>query len=107
MEKLIDKSYKNYDKLSRYDTVPYYFNIDTHKYTYGTSSWLSTDTPYQNYTVEQGDTLDTISLRAYGSPLYYWLIASFNRMTDSLEELKVGSIIKIPTKSTIRFEEYN
>lgn len=107
MDKFIDKQYKDYEKLSRYSVVPYFYNVDTKKYTYGTCSWLSEETPYQNYTVEMDDTLDSISLRAYGSPIYYWIIASFNRMTDCLQPLTVGDIIKIPSKSAIQFEEYN
>ena len=107
MGKLVDKSYKNYDKLSRYSNIPYWYNLNTQKYTYGTVSWLSDDTSYENYIIQQGDTLDTLSLRAYGSPIYYWIIASFNRIRDPFEQLKVGEKIKIPTKSVIHFEEYS
>ena len=107
MEKLIDKNYKTYKKLSRYAYVPYYYNVETDKYTYGTCSWLSDKTVYQNYTVQPNDTLDTLSLRAYGSPIYYWIIASFNHIIDPFQPLKVGSVIKIPSRTSIVFEEYS
>ena len=107
MEKLIEKTYRNYDILSRYENVPYYYNTYTNKYTYGSSTWLNDDTVYQNYIVEANDTLDVLSLRAYGSPIYYWIIASFNRILDPFEPLEVGSTIKIPTITSISFEEYN
>lgn len=107
MEKLINKSYKKYDIFSRYELVPYYYNTYTKKYTYGSSSWLDDTTVYQNYKIEANDTLDSLSLRAYGTPIYYWIIASFNRILDPFEPLEVGSIIKIPSKTSIVFEEYS
>lgn len=106
MPKLINKSYKDYNKLSRYQNFPYYYNTITKKYQYGTITWLNKDTPFQYYIVQKNDTLDLISLRAYGTPIYYWIIASFNRIVDPFKSLKPGTKLKIPTKSTIEFEDY-
>lgn len=106
MNKLTNKSYKDYKKLSRYQNFPYYYNNITKKYQYGTVSWLTESTPHQNYIVQKNDTLDLLSLRAYGTPIYYWIIASFNRIVDPFKPLVPGTTIKIPTKSTIEFEDY-
>ena len=105
MATLVDQNYKNYDKLSRYSYLPYFYNKNTNKYNFVTGAWLDNTTPYQNYVIQKNDTLDTLSLRAYGSPLYYWIIASFNRINDPFQELKEGIVIKIPSKSTIVFED--
>ena len=46
MSVLINKEYKQYDNLSRYEHLPFYYDTITEKYIYGTGSWLSKETPY-------------------------------------------------------------
>lgn len=102
---LINKQYKNYDRVSRYSTFPYYYNTDDDKFIYGITAYLKNkNTPYMNHKVQLRDTLDTLSLYYYGNPTYYWVIADFNRIQDPYKPLKVGEIIKIPTFSTIQFD---
>lgn len=102
---LTHKQYKQYQKVSRYADFPYYYNVQDDKYVYGTSSRLSLDSPFKVHTIVEGDTLDTLALYYYNNPTYFWVIADYNRINDPYEKLVVGSSIKIPTFSTISFED--
>ena len=100
-----DKEYKNYDRISRYSSFPFYYNKTDNKYFYGITSHLKTENvKYVGHKVKQGDTLDTLSLYYFNSPLYYWAIADFNKINDPYQPLKVGSILKIPTFSNIEYK---
>lgn len=101
---LSQKSYKDYDYISRYSVFPYYYNRVDNKYTYGITAQLNKDVNFVSYVVEHGDTPDTISLKFYNSPLYYWAILSFNDLNDPYAELKEGTILKIPTFTNIEFD---
>lgn len=103
MDILRDKSYKSYDRVSRYSPFPYYYNIEDRKYMYGVTSNLRDDTPYTIHIVSNGDTFDSISLKYYNNPTYYWIIADFNRYRDTFCELEVGQKIKVPSFSSIEF----
>ena len=102
---LRDKQYRDYKKISRYSSIPYYYNPVDEKFTYGTSKWLKDDTTHRIYKIKEGDTLDTLALYYYNNPTYFWIIADFNRIRDPFAPLKVGSKIKIPTFSSIEFED--
>lgn len=102
---LINKQYKEYDRVSRYSVFPIYFNRIDNKYIYGLTSQLKKlDTTYVMYTVQKNDTPDSISLYFYNSPLYYWVICDFNNILDPFEELKEGTVLKIPTFNNIEYE---
>lgn len=103
MDKLTQKSYKDYARLSRYATFPYYFNVQDNKYIYGTTENLRDDTPFEAHVIEMGDTLDSLALQYYNNPTYYWIIADFNRIQDPYITLKVGAVIKIPSVTGIKF----
>lgn len=105
MSKIDNKAYKDYNKISRYSVFPYYYNRLDDKYIYGLTSHLQhNDTKYVNHYVKQDDTLDTIALYYYNNPTYYWVIADFNRIQDPYKKLEIGSVLKIPTFSNIKFE---
>lgn len=104
MEFLTDKKYRQYAKMSRYSAFPYYFHSGDKKFTYGTDAWLSDKTIYTNHTVAQGDTFDSLALYYYNNPTLYWIICSFNHITDPFQKLTVGSLIKIPSISNIEFD---
>lgn len=104
MNILTDKQYKNYDRLSRYEIFPTYYNTVDNKYFYGTTAQLSTDTPFISHKVSQNDTWDSLALYYYGNPTYYWIICDFNRIQDPLSRPKLNTIIKIPTFSAIKFD---
>mgnify|MGYP003296081297 CR=1 FL=1 len=59
------------------------------------------------YTVEKGDTWDSIALKFYNNPTYYWIICDYNRIHNCMIEPKVGEIIEIPTLGKyLEFETY-
>ena len=105
MAKLINKSYRQYDKISRYATFPYYYNVDADKYVYGTLAYLDTNVPYSVYVVKRGDTLDKLALYFYNNPTLYWVICSFNRIQDPYKALIEGTELKIPSLSNLKFDK--
>ena len=104
MEVLKNKSYKQYDKMSRYSPFPYYFHTLDNRFTYGLDAHIRDDTPYQLYTIKRGDTLDSIALKFYNSPTKYWVICSFNRIRNPYVKLNEGDTLKIPSMSSIEFD---
>lgn len=105
MSILVDKAYKSYKRLSRYQDFPYFYHTVDNKYIYGTTNNLDDTTTYVEYTVKPGDTLDFIALQNYNDPTKYWIIADFNRMQDPLLKLEVGMQLKIPSIGSIKFLE--
>lgn len=104
MSVLKNKAYKSYDKLSRYAGVPYYYHTRDDKFVSGITSYLDNTTIYTSYTVRRGDTLDNLALKYYNNPTYFWIIASFNHIRNPYKPLEVGSVIKIPSLSNIKFD---
>lgn len=104
MDKLVDKTYKTYKRLSRYSSFPYYYDTVNNKYIYGTLNHLDPSTPYTSYIVKKNDTLDSISLAFYNTPLYFWVICDFNRLNDPFVKLVEGTLINIPILSSIEFQ---
>jgi nucleoid-associated protein YgaU len=105
MSQLINKQYKNYDKVSRYSIFPYYYNRIDDKYIYGLTTHLKNENvKFVNHTVKKDDTLDNLALYYYNNPTYYWVIADFNRINDPYKTLKIGTILRIPTFSNIEFD---
>lgn len=104
MDILKDKSYKQYDALSRYSPFPYYYNTRDKKYVYGTVTHLDNNTRYQLYEVKPNDTYDIIALKFYNNPTYFWVICDFNRIIDCFSSPEVGSKLKIPSLSNLVFE---
>lgn len=101
---IIDSGKKTYSYLSRYAELNTYYNsIDKKRY-YETSKRLSKDiSSYNLYTVKQGDSLDSIALKYYNNPLYWWIIADINNIVDSLTLIK-GKHLIIPDLNQISFE---
>ena len=105
MEQLIHKQYRDYDRTSRYEIFPFYYDRFDEKYVYGTTSHIDIDNlKYITHRVVLGDTLDTLALYYYNNPTYFWIIADSNRIQDPYEDLKVGSLLKIPTFGMISFD---
>ena len=105
MDTLTEKSYKDYDYISRYAPFPYYYNEIDNKYVQGLTSQMSDNSTFVLHEVEQGETLDSIALDNYSNSTYFWVIADFNKIRDPFKKLEVGSKLKIPTLSTINFKE--
>lgn len=103
MDVLINKQYKQSDKVSRYTPFPVYYHTVDKKYIQGTTSYLSPDTTYTLHTIKPGDNFDSLALYYYNNPTYYWVICSFNQIQDPFTDLIPGSTIKIPSISNIEF----
>ena len=104
MDVLKNKSYKQYETMSRYSPFPYYYHSLDDRFTYGMDAHLKDDTPYQTYYVKRGDTIDSIALKFYNSPTKYWIICSFNRIRNPYITLVEGQAIKVPSISSIEFK---
>lgn len=103
MDKLTDKSYRSYDYISRYQSFPYYYNSTDKHYIYGTTSQLDDSTSYTLYKTQKNDTFDSISLKFYNSPIFFWVICDFNRIQDPYMTIEEGTYLKIPSLTTIQF----
>lgn len=104
MRRLQTPQYKDYDKLCRYTSFPYYYDSVEKHYFYGTTTYLRNDTTYTLHKVEQFDTWDSLASYYYNNPTYFWVICSFNRISDPFKNPKVGTFVKIPTFSEIKFD---
>lgn len=105
MDVLKDKSYKEYDSLSRFTGFPIYYHTEDKKYVYGLLSQLDTTTQYVGHEVKETDTLESIAFKYYGRPDYYWVIAMFNKIDDCFIKLSDSfKVIKVPTISNIIFK---
>ena len=104
MDTLTNKRYEQYDYTSRYTDVPYYFDTLKNRDIYGIGSNLRKDTSWTAHEVQETDTLDTLALKYYANPTFWWIIAYFNDIQDAFINLKSKfDIIKIPSISSISF----
>ena len=55
MNTAINKTYKKYDYVSRYEPFPYFYNTKDKRYFYGITSWLNSNVGYVAYEVKPGD----------------------------------------------------
>lgn len=104
MDVLSGRYYKNYNKVSRYSSLPYFYHELDGKYVYSTSAHLNRNAPYTLDYIKDGDTLDSLALYYYNNPTYYWAIAEFNDIDDPFEKLEVGREIRIPSFSSLALD---
>ena len=105
MEKLTKKRFNQYDYLSRYTGVAYYYDSKNAREVMGIGEQLSKDAPFVSHKIKPEDSLDSLALTYYSNPTYWWLIAYFNNITDPFIQLSTKfSIIKIPNISSVKFE---
>lgn len=97
MEVLKNRTAKSTEYYSRYNGFSYYYNELDGKNQMATSAWLDENNTSIAHTVQKGDTWDSIALKYYGNPTYYWLICDFNRVVDPFILPKVGEIVYVPT----------
>ena len=106
MNVLKDKQVRTYPSLSRYSTIPFYWNSVDLKYIYGITKQLGDNTDYVIHNVKPNDTLDSIVLFYYGRPDYFWIVADFNKIQDAFIDLySKFKTIKVPSISYIYFED--
>ena len=104
MDKLVNKTFKSYDYISRYSSFPCYYNSEDNKYIQGLTSWLNEGSVYILHEVKEDETLDSIALDSYSNSTFFWVIADYNKIRDPYKKLKVGTMLKIPTLSDISFK---
>lgn len=101
---LKDGKRKTYDYFSRYANDDTYYNVLDKKRFYGTSRCLNQDlSSYRKHTVMQNESLDSIALKYYNNPLYWWIIADVNGISDPFS-IRVGMELKVPSLSLIEFK---
>lgn len=104
MDVLKDKQYASYDYVSRYKTAPFFFHTLDNRFVYGLGSNIHKDITYVAHKVKESDTLDSLALKYYGNPTFYWVIALFNDIQDCFQPLSESfTIIKVPNISSIEF----
>lgn len=104
MDVLRNKKVEMYDYVCRYTGVPYYYNSEDDREIYGLGSNLKKETSWVAHKIRPEDTLDSLSLKYYANPSFWWVIAYFNNIQDSFIKLSdYYDIIKIPSISGIVF----
>lgn len=105
MEKLKNKKYESYDYTCRYTHVPYYYDPTTQREVLGIGEQMHKNTPFVSHKVVPEDTLDSLALKYYNNPTYWWIIAYFNKITDPFIKLcPKYKTLKIPSISSIEFK---
>lgn len=106
MDHITNKSYNSYDYISRYSVVPtYYHKIDDKEFT-GIGLNLKKNSPFVEHLIRDEDTLDSLALKYYNNPTYWWVIAYFNDIQDAFINLKsMHKTLKVPQISSIEFGE--
>ena len=104
MDALKDKTYKEYNYISRYTSFPYYYNTLDKKYMQGLTGQLDDTITFVLHKVEKGETLDSIALDNYSNSTYFWVIADFNHIIDPYKKLEEGTMLKLPTLGSIKFK---
>ena len=104
MDDLKNKKYATFDYLSRYAGVPYYYNIRDNREVSGLSPNMIKHNNYVLHEVKARDTLDSLALKYYNNPTYWWIIAYFNDIQDAFIDLKSRyTTLKIPSVNSISF----
>lgn len=108
MDTLINKMYGNFDYLSRYLDVPYYYDTLTSREIYGIGTNLKTNAEYVTHKLRSNDTLESLALKYYNNPTFWWIIAYFNNIQDPFKPLRnTFETIRIPSISSVEFGRIN
>ena len=104
MDTLKNKTYASFDYISRYTDTPYYYDTLTDKQIFGIGTNLKDNTEFVTHIVKSNDTLNSLALKYYNNPTFWWVIAYFNKINNPFISLSEKfSIIKIPSISSIMF----
>ena len=82
MDKLQNKRYMQFDYTSRYTGIPYYYDTEAKRDVYGIVKPMLKNTAWVAHKITQEDTLDSLALKYYNNPTYWWVIAFFNNIPD-------------------------
>ena len=108
MDTLKNKMYENFNYLSRYTNTPYYYDTLQDREVYGIGTNLKSNTEFVTHEIKSNDTLNSLSLKYYNNPTFWWIIAYFNNIQDPFVPLRNKyRTIKIPSISSIEFGGVN
>lgn len=108
MDTLINKTYANFDYISRYADTPYYYDTLSNREVYGIGTNIKTASEFVTHTVKSNDTLNSLALKYYNNPTFWWIIAYFNNIQDPFKPLRIKyETLKIPSISNIEFGSVN
>ncbi len=100
-----DTNLKTYNYLSRYQNQRTLYNNKDKKRYYETYTPLSKKIDrYIIHKVDEMDNLDKLSLKYYGTPLYWWIIADINNIEDVFN-LRKGQELIVPYLNEIAIGE--
>ncbi len=106
MDTLKNKRFETYDYTSRYTGVPYYFDTLDNKEVYGIGTNMLKNISYVSHKVSEFDNLDSLALKYYNNPTYWWIIAYYNDIQDAFIRLiDYFDVIQIPSIASIEFGE--
>ena len=108
MDTLKNKMYENFNYLSRYTNTPYYYDTLQDREVYGIGTNLKSTTEFVTHEIKSNDTLNSLALKYYNNPTFWWIIAYFNNIQDPFVPLRNKyRTIKIPSISSIEFGGVN
>ena len=108
MDTLKNKNYASFDYLSRYSNIPYYYDTLKDRQIYGIGTNLKNTSEYVTHKLKNNDTLNSLALKYYNNPTFWWIIASFNDIQDPFKPLTDKYVtLKIPSMSSIEFGRIN
>lgn len=108
MDTLKNKTYAHLDYLSRYTDTPYYYDTIKNRQVFGIGTNVKNTSEFVTHKVKSNDTLNSLALKYYNNPTFWWIIASFNDIHDPFKRLiDKYATIKIPSISSIEFGRVN
>jgi hypothetical protein len=108
MDTLNNKLYSDFNYLSRYTNIPYYYDTLSDKEIFGIGTNLKNNTEYVTHQINSNDTLNSLALKYYNNPTFWWVIAYFNDIQDPFKPLRNKyDTIKIPSITSIEFGRIN
>lgn len=108
MDTLKNKNYASFDYISRYASIPYFFDTLSSREVYGIGTNMKTTAEFVTHKVKSNDTLDALALKYYNNPTFWWVIAYFNDIQDAFTVLKDHYVtLKIPSISSVEFGRIN
>lgn len=106
MDTFKNKRYFDFNYTCRYTGVPYYYDTVKGEDVFGIGKQMRKDTAWVAHKVRPDDSLDSLALKYYNDPTYWWIIAYFNDIIDPFKTLKDKfDVIKIPSISSIEFKD--
>ena len=108
MDTLRNKTYASFDYVSRYTNTPYYYDTLEDKQIFGIGTNLKDNAEFVTHVVKSNDTLNSLALKYYNNPTFWWVIAYFNNVQDAFKPLREKyTTLKIPNISSIQFGRIN